>query len=187
MPISSWKGLPAQDFRDLPLMILKLELDNQGDRLVDKPSWLLTTAITLEPETIARAYLGRASQELSFRLMKQPLGLSNSPELKSWDAWFQLVALAMNLLLPIRDDLKLQAKPCYPLAATKAVSQRQAQTQAPGFFLKFPNLTLPPQPAGKASGRPLGYQPPPRTRHKVLPKTPKPHKPCPSCPFNQPA
>ncbi len=188
--ISTWTGLQTAQFMDIPLMILKLEfLASTGKPLFDKPIWLVSTATTLEPETIARAYLWRASHELTFRFMKQHLGLSknNSPELKSCDTWFQLVALAMNSLLAIRDDLEIQAKPWYPQSTTQPLSQRQAQKQALPFFLKLPTLTQPPQLAGKALGRPLGFQPPRRTRHKVIRKTPQRHKPCPTCPFKLPA
>jgi hypothetical protein len=188
--ISTWTGLQTAQFMDIPLMMLKLEfLDSKGDTLFDKPIWLVSTATTLEPETIARAYLWRASHELTFRFMKQHLGLTknNSPELKPCDAWFQLVALAMNCLLAIRDDLEIQAKPWYPQKIIKSVSQRQAQKQALTFFLKLPPLTKPPQLAGKAPGRLFGYLPPPRIRHEVIRKTPKRHKPCPTCPFKQPA
>jgi hypothetical protein len=184
--ISTWTGLQTAQFMDIPLMILKLEfLDSTGKPVFDKPIWLVTTAVTLEPETIARAYLWRASHELTFRFMKQHLGLctNNSPELKSCDAWFQLVALAMNCLLAIRDELEIQTKPWYPQPTTQSVSQRQAQTQALPFFLKLPPVTKPPQLAGKAPGRLLGYLPPRRIRHEVTRKTPKRHKPCPSCPF----
>jgi hypothetical protein len=184
--ISTWSGLQTAHFMNIPLKILKLEfLNDKAKPLFDKPIWLISTATTLEPETIARAYLWRASHELTFRFMKQHLGLTknNSPELKSCDAWFQLVALAMNCLLAIRDDLEIQAKPWYSQKLTKPVSQRQAQTQALPFFLKLPNLTRPPQPAGKALGRPLGYLPPRRIRHEVTRKTPQRHKPCPTCPF----
>lgn len=188
--ISAWTGLQAQTFMNIPLLILKLEfLDSTGKPVFDKPIWLVSTAVTLEPETLARAYLWRASHELSFRFMKQHLGLckNNSPELKPCDAWFQLVALAMNLLLAIRDDLSIQTKPWYPQPTTQSVSQRQAQKQALTFFLMLPSITNPPQPAGKAPGRLLGYHPHRRTKHEVTRKTPKRHKPCPSCPFKQAA
>ena len=114
-----------------------------GKPVFDKPIWLVSTATTLDPETIARAYLWRASHELTFRFMKQHLGLykNNSPELKSCDAWFQLVALTMNCLLAIRDDLEIQTKPWYPQPTTQSVSQRQAQTQALPFSSSY--LLLP--------------------------------------------
>jgi DDE superfamily endonuclease len=184
--ISTWTGLQTAQFMDIPLMILKLEfLDSTGKPVFDKPIWLVTTATHLEAETLARAYLWRASHELSFRFMKQHLGLctNNSPELKSCDAWFQVVALAMNLLLAIRDELEIQTKPWYPQPTTQSVSQRQAQTQALPFFLMLPPVTKSPQLAGKAPGRLLGYLPPRRIRHEVIRKTPKRHKPCPTCPF----
>lgn len=188
--VSTWTGLHTAQFMNLPLLILKLEfLDNTGKPVFDKAIWLITTATSLDAETIARAYLWRASHELSFRFMKQHLALTknNSPELKSCDIWYQLVALAINSLLALRDDLEIQAKPWYPQPTTKSVSQRQAQKQALGFFLKLPTITKPPQPAGKALGRPLGYHPQPRARHKVIRKTPQRPKACPACPFKQAA
>jgi DDE superfamily endonuclease len=135
--LSTWTGLHAEKFMSIPLKILKLEfLDNTGKPIFDKPIWLVSTAIHLEAETIARAYLWRASHELTFRFMKQHLGLckNNSPELESCDAWFQLVALAMNTLLAMKDDLLIEAKPWYPQPTLKPVSQRQAQMQAMTFF-----------------------------------------------------
>ena len=142
--ISTWTGLQTVQFMDIPLMMLKLEfLDSTGKPVFDKPIWLVTTATTLDPETIARAYLWRASHELTFRFMKQHLGLTknNSPELKPCDAWVHLVALAMNCLLAIRDDLQIQAKPWYPQKLTKPVSQQQAQTHALPFSSSY--LPLP--------------------------------------------
>jgi hypothetical protein len=184
--ISTWTGLQTAQFMDIPLMMLKPEfLASKGATLFDKPIWLVSPATTLEPETMARTYLWRASHELSFSFMKQHWGLitNNRPELKSCDAWFQLVALAMNLLLAIRDDLDIQAKPWYPQKIIKSVSQCQVQTQALPCFLLFPPVTKPPPLAEKAPGRLLGYLPHPRTKHEVIRKTPKRHKPCPTCPF----
>lgn len=175
---------------NLPLLVLKLEfLDNKDEPLYDKPIWLISTATKLDPEVIARAYLWRSSHEISFRFMKQHLGLTKnqSPELESCDNWLQLVALAMNLLLAIRDELKLQAKSWYPQKDHKAVSQRQAQKQALSFFSKLPQITKPAQPAGKAWGRPKGHSPPRRIRQPVMRKTSKKNNPCPSCPFKQAA
>lgn len=56
--ISTWSGLQTAQFMDIPLMMLKLEfMDSTGKPVFDKPIWLVSTAVTLEPETIARAYL----------------------------------------------------------------------------------------------------------------------------------
>lgn len=117
--------------------------------------------------------------------MKQHLALTKnqSPELTNCEHWLELVALAMNLLLAIRADLRVQAKPWYPHKTDKPLSQRQAQKQALSFFLKLPAITQAPQPAGKAPGRAIGFTPPARNRHPVIRKTPKRKKACPTCPF----
>ena len=184
--ISTWRNLHYAKYSDIHGVILRLEfLDDADKPLFEKPIWLFSTALKAESETLARAYLWRSSHELSFRFMKQHLGLAkaHSPELKSCDAWYRLVALAMNLLLAAKDQLQSQVPPWYPHAATKAISQRQAQKQALGFFLKVDTPNLAPRPAGKAHGRARGYYPPPRQRHPVVRKTPKRSKPCPSCPL----
>lgn len=186
LQISTWTKLNAAKFMHIPLIILKLEfLDKESKPVFIKPIWLISTATELDPETIARAYLWRASHELTFRFMKQHLGLekNNSPELTSCDNWLQLVALSMNILLALRDELNVSPKPWYRQANTKTVSQRQAQQQALSFFLKVLDITKPPQPAGKAKGRPLGHQPPKRIRYPVSRKTLKRSKPCSNCPF----
>lgn len=184
--ISTWRNLHYAKYSAIHGVVLKLEfLDKGGKPIFEKPIWLFSTALEAECETLARAYLWRSSHELSFRFMKQHLGLAkaHSSELKSCDAWYQLVALAMNLLLAVKDQLQSQVPAWYPHAATKPISQRQAQKQALSFFLKVDTPSLAPRPAGKAHGRAKGYHPPPRQRHPVIRKTPNRSKPCPSCPF----
>lgn len=184
--ISSFSGLHARNFPDVLAKLLKLEfLDDKDTPIFAKAIWLFTTATELADETIARAYLWRSSHELSFRFMKQHLALTKnqSPELTNCEHWLELVALAMNILLAIRDELRVQAKPWYPYKGNKPVSQRQAQKQALSFFFKLASITRPTQPAGKAPGRALGFNPAARTRHPVLRKTPKRSKACPTCPF----
>lgn len=184
--ISTWRNLHYTKYGDIHGVILRLEfLDEARKPIFEKPIWLFSTALEAESETLARAYLWRSSHELSFRFMKQHLGLTkaHSPELKSCDAWYRLVALAMNLLLAVKDQLQSQIPPWYPHAATKSISQRQAQKQALNFFLKVDTPSSAPRPAGKAPGRAKGYNPSPRQRHPVTRKTPKRSKPCPSCPF----
>jgi len=186
--ITSWQGLQARSYMNIPLTILKLEfLDHDSNPIFKRPVWLITTAIDVNPETIARAYLWRASHELTFRFMKQHLGLlkNQSSDLVNCDNWYQLVALAMNILLVIKDDLSSKPKPWYPIPINKTISQRQAQKQALVFLLGLPGTTNPPRPAGKAYGRPKGYYPPPRKRHKVNRKTPYRPKKCPNCGFSK--
>jgi len=116
--ITSWQGLQAKAYMDIPLTILKLEfLDSINEPMFNKPICLITTATQVNPETIARAYLWRASHELTFRFMKQHLGLLKnwSSKLINIDNWYQLVAIAMNILLAIKDDLSSKPKPWYPI------------------------------------------------------------------------
>lgn len=186
--ITSWQGLRARSYMDIPLTILRLEfLDNDNNPFFERPIWLITTAINVNPETIARAYLWRASHELTFRFMKQHLGLTKnqSSDLVNCDNWYQLVAIAMNILLAIMNDLRPEPKPWYPLPVNRTISQRQAQKQALSFFLRLPSITKPTRPAGKAFGRPKGYHPPPKIRHEVIRKTKYRPKKCPKCGFSK--
>ena len=183
--ISTWHNLHYQRYSDIHGLILKLEfLNKEGKASFEKPIGLFSTALHLKAETLARAYLWRSSQ-LSYRFMKQHLGLNahNSPELKTCDNGYQLVALAMNLLLAARDHLQARPVPWYPQALGKPISQPQAQKEALNFFLGVDSPSLAPRPAGKARGRPKGYHPPPKQRHPVTRKTPKRTRACPTCPF----
>ena len=182
--ISSWSQLHYQGFADIHGRILKLEfLDDKGEPVFQKPIWLFTTSTDISDEIIARAYLWRTSHELTFRFAKQHLALTgnNSPNLTSCDNWYHSVALAMNLLLSIRDHIKIESRAWYPQGNSKPSSQRQAQKQALAFFLKFSSLIKPPQLGGKGSGRPSGLSPKPRPRHDVTRKTPKRVKKCSKC------
>ena len=184
--ISLWRDLHYAGYSDIAGVVLKLEfLARDGTPVFNKPMWLFSTATSAEPETLARAYLWRSSHELTFRFLKQHLGLTTcqSPNLTGCDNWYQLVALAMNLLLSLKPQLTNTPPPWYPLARHKTISQRRAQKQALTFLLKVSTPTKPTQPTGKAPGRPMGYHPPPRTRHPVVRKTPKRTKTCPSCPL----
>jgi hypothetical protein len=157
----------------------------QTQPLFAKPIWLFTTNLTLQPELLARAYLWRSSQELSFRFFKQHLGLklARSPELPHCDAWLTLVALAANILLAAKDHLQANPDPWYPRQAHQPISQRQAQKQALAFFMTLHLPSQSPRPAGKGTGRLLGFTPTPRLRYPVVRKTPKRLKPCKICPL----
>lgn len=184
--ISCWYDVHYASYSDIAGVILRLEfLTEDGKPLFNKPIWLFSTATSATPETLARAYLWRSSHELTFRFLKQHLGLTacQSPSLTCCDNWYQLVALVMNLLLSLKPQLTNKPPPWYPQARHKTISQRQAQKQALDFLLKVSTPTKPAQPAGKAPGRPKGYHPPPRMRHPVIRKTPKRRKACPTCPF----
>jgi len=182
--IQTWSGLHYQAYAKIKGRILKLEfLNDEGKTVFDKPIWLFTTNPSLRSELIARAYLWRSSHELSFRFIKQHLGLKlgRSPEAKHADNWLRLVMMAMNLLLAAKDSLAIHPDPWYPQQAVKPISQRQAQKQALPFFLSLDTPTKPTRPAGKGLGRQLGFKPQPRIHYPIIRKTPKNTKHCKSC------
>jgi len=163
--ISVWHDLHYQKYSDIHGVILKLEfLDDSDQPIFKKPIWLFSTDTVSDIEILAQAYLWRSSHELSFRFMKQHLALTKqkSPDVTSCDNWYQLVALAMNLLLSIKDSIQAQSRPWYPLDIHKTPSQRQTQKQALAFFLKVQSPVKPLRPAGKGTGRALGFFPAPK-------------------------
>jgi len=185
--ISSWSQLHYQGYADIHGRILKLEfLDDKDQPVFQKAIWLFTTATDIADVLIARAYLWRSNHELTFRFVKQHLALTanNSPRITSCDNWYHVVALAMNLLLSIRDHVQIEDKPWYPQEEDKLPSQRQTQKHALAYFLKLSSFIRPSQPAGKGSGRTLGLSPEPRTRHPVIRKTPKRIKKCSKCGYS---
>jgi len=184
--ISCWQELHYKKHSDIHGVILKLEfLKDSGETVFNKPIWLFTTDTESDLELIAQAYLWRSSHELTFRFMKQHLALTKqkSPDVSSCDNWYQLVAMAMNLLLSIRDQVQAQARPWQPVNSNKMPSQRQTQKRALTFFLQLKSPVKPLRPAGKGFGRTFGFFPTPR---KVIPiprKTPKRPKKCKKCGF----
>jgi hypothetical protein len=184
--VQVWTDLHYQGYADIHGRILRLDfLDEQGKPRHSAPIWLFTTNTDLAPELLAKAYLGRANHELTFRFLKQHLALTavQSPALKHVDAHLRLVGFAMNLLLASRAHLQPKPDPWYPRQVSLPISQRQAQKQALAFFLNVPNPTQPPRPAGKAKGRPTATSLSPRPRFDVARKTPKRYSPCPRCPL----
>jgi hypothetical protein len=185
--ISSWSNVHYQAYSEIKGRIFKLEfLDDKAQPIFAKPIWLFTTNVTLGLDLLARAYLWRSSQELSFRFFKQHLGLklARSPELHHCDAWLTLVALAANILLAAKDHLQANPDPWYPRQALNPISQRQAQKQALAFFLTLHLPSQSPRPAGKGTGRLLGFKPTPRLRYPLVRKTPRRLTPCKRCPRN---
>jgi len=182
--ISSWRNLHYQKHKDIHGVILKLEfLDAAAKPIFKKPIWLFTTDTDSAIEILAQAYMWRSSHELSFRFMKQHLALTkqNSPDVTSCDNGYQLVALAMNLLLSIRDSVHAQARPWQPVDPDKMPSQRQTQKQALAYFQQVESPVKPLRPAGKGLGRTQGFCPDPRKKIEVLRKTPKRPKKCKNC------
>jgi len=184
--ISYWRDLHYKKHSDVHGVILKLEfLKDSGEPVFKKAIWLFTTDTESDIELLAQAYLWRSSHELSFRFMKQHLALTKqkSPDVTSCDNWYQLVAIAMNLLLSIRDYVQAQARPWHPVDSSKMPSQRQTQKQALAFFLQLKSPVKPPRPAGKGLGRSIGFLATPRKVIPILRKTPKRIKKCKKCGF----
>jgi hypothetical protein len=181
--LSAWHKL---HFRKLPGLVglaLRVEfLKPDGTLRYQRPMWLFWTG----PETVplsdlCRMYLWRFAIEHAFRFMKQHLGLT-AHCLTNNDAiqrWMWLCALAYWQLLLMGRDVEDLSPAWYPRKGDIQqawLTPGQVQRGAGRFIVKFGTPASAPRPAGKGSGRPKGYCPPPRKRHKIVRKGKKSHK-----------
>lgn len=179
--LSAWHDL---HFAKLPLLVgllLKVEfLKPDGTPRFKRPLYLFWTG----PHSIALAdlcqmYLWRFAIEHLFRFLKQHLGLntSRSPDLDEHELWVWCCALSYAQLLLIRNEVAQQRPPWHKQrderGEPRKLTARQTQRNALAFLLDLGSPASPTKPAGKGAGRPLGYQPKPRTRHQVIKKSKK--------------
>jgi hypothetical protein len=175
--LSAWHKL---HFRKLPGLVglaLRVEfLKPDGSLRYQRPMWLFWTG----PETVVlsdlcRMYLWRFAIEHAFRFMKQHLGL-NAHCLTNNEAiqrWMWVSALAYWQLLLMGRDVEDLSPAWYPRKGDNLQSwftPGQVQRAAGRFIVKFGTPASAPRPAGKGHGRPKGYCPPSRRRHKVVRK-----------------
>jgi hypothetical protein len=125
---------------------------------------------------ISPTYRLRYSQEHGYRFDKQVL-LWDVPRLSTPERtarWTQVVACAHNQLVLARPLLG----GCYrPWETRRSVlSLSQVRRAMPTLLRQLGTPARPPQPRGKAPGRPKGFQPKPRPRHPVIRKTSKKQK-----------
>jgi hypothetical protein len=176
----AWMNLHFYQLPFLVGMVLSVQfLKADGTPRFKRPLHLFWTGPTsVALADLARMYLWRFAIEHMFRFLKQHLGLtaSNSPNLQVRLRWVWCCALAYCQLLFIRHqvaDRRPAWHPTYVRGRRRPLTPRQVQRNALPFLLELGSPALPPQPAGKGSGRPSGYRPEPRKRHPVVKKSKK--------------
>ncbi len=182
--LSVWNNVHYYKAPNVQGKVIKVEVFSQDNKpLYNQPMFLFSTALNTPAAILVRAYLWRSAHEQTYRFMKQHLGLNvdKGTSLHGTQMWLLVVCMAMNVLLAIRHHVSASYDPWYPQAKLKPLSQRAVQKAALPLLLGVTSFIKPPQPAGFAPGRPLGFIPKPKPRHKPVRKTtPKP-KTCPSC------
>lgn len=176
----AWMNLHFYQLPCLVGMVLSVQfLKADGTPRFKRPLYLFWTGPTsVALADLARMYLWRFAIEHMFRFLKQHLGLtaSNSPNLQVRLRWVWCCALAYCQLLFIRHqaaDRRPAWHPTYVRGRRRPLTPRQVQRNALPFLVELGSPALPPQPAGKGSGRPPGYRPEPRKRHPVVKKSNK--------------
>ena len=115
----------------------------------------------------------RYSHEHGFRLDKQVL-LWDKPRLRTaeqTERWTQVVACAHNQLVAARPLLEGVYRPWEHRRSV--VTLPQVRRAMPTLLIQLGTPARPPQPRGKALGRPTGFHPQPALRHAVVCKTSK--------------
>lgn len=181
--LAAWTGLHLRTLPLLAGLVLRVEfLKPDGSPRFKRPLFLFWTGPWSTPlADICYIYLWRFAIEHMFRFMKQHLGLttSRSCALAHHERWVWFCALAYTQLLLIRHQVAGHRPPWHRRStpgSPRPLTARQVQRNALAFLLDLEPLASDTKPAGKGSGRPFGFYPKPRTRHRVVKKTKKPAK-----------
>jgi hypothetical protein len=176
--LRAWHKLHLRKLPTLIGLALRVEfLKPDGTPRYQRPMWLFWTG----PETVALQdlclmYLWRFAIEHAFRFMKQHLGL-NAHCLTDNDSihrWMWLCTLAYWQLLLMGQEVEDLCPAWYPHKTINGVTwltPGQVQRGATRFLVKLGTPAKPPRPAGKGTGRPIGYRPVPRKRYTVVRKS----------------
>jgi hypothetical protein len=178
--LSAWHGLHLAKLPTLVAVVVQVEfLKADGSARFKRPLFLFWSGPTSVPLfDLMRMYLWRFAIEHMFRFLKQHMGLNTcrSPGLEQHQLWVWCCALAYTQLLLIRNDVA-QHRPPWQRQLRQGqlpkLTARQVQRNALPFLRTLGTSAPPPRPAGKGTGRPVGYRPAPRTRFAVIKKCKK--------------
>jgi hypothetical protein len=173
-----WRDLHFREAHPFWFDVVQIEVrDSHGQPRFRRPWWLLVCGQRhLELATCYRVYQRRPVLEHFNRFVKQRL-LFNAAHLgvtEHEEKFVQVVALAYAQLYLARFEVdrsvrpweRYQPVPLNPRAATPA----QARRGYARLFARLGTPAQPPQPRGKAPGRPKGYRPPLRPDCPVVKK-----------------
>jgi hypothetical protein len=179
--LSAWHKLHLRKLPTLIGLVLRVEfLKSDGTPRYQRPLWLFWTGSeTIPLQDLCRMYLWRFAIEHAFRFMKQHLGLISHclPDNDAIHRWMWFCALAYWQLLLMGQVVEDLTAPWYPRRTRNGepvwLTPGQVQRGAARFLAKLGTPANAPRPAGKGLGRPKGFRPAPRKRHKVVRKSKK--------------
>jgi hypothetical protein len=178
--VQCWNRLHLRQARWIEVSVIQVIRHGASARPRDpKISWFVWMGYADEapqlPE-ISPTYRLRYSHEHGFRLDKQVL-MWDTPRLRTpaqTVRWTQMVACAHNQLVLARPLVESVYRAWETRRSVLTLAQvRRAMSS---FLTQLGTPARPPQPRGKAPGRPKGFRPKPAPRHPVIRKTSKKEK-----------
>ena len=173
--LQAWHNLHLYQLPDLIGLVLQVEfLRADGSSRFKRPLCLFWTGPVEVPlSALAQMYLWRFAIEHAFRFLKGHLGLTAnfSTQLGNTAHWMWLCALAYWQLVQLR-PLVIENRPAWYRRHSpgQPLTPGLVQRAALKILLGLDGPAKPPRPAGKGSGRPVGYRPQPRPRFAVVKK-----------------
>lgn len=178
LEITVWHTVHFKQTPDQPITVIHLHrLDARGTRRDPAHLWLMYTG--QQPFCLAtdwRCYLRRYAIEHFYRFIKQDLLWTDfaGTALRNTQLWSTLVIIAYWFLFLARDRVLDRARKWEKASATPVpLSPGRVKRALPGLWAQIGTPAAPSKTRGKSTGRPLGFQPPPRPRYPVLKKRPK--------------
>lgn len=175
--VDVWSGMRARGAADLPLVLVRVQLERLPRRATPPaPLWLAWVGTALPDDLLDlwRWYCGRFTIEHGFRFLKQALGWTTirprAPE--AADRWSWLLALALWQLWLARPLVADQRLPWEPPLPSARLTPGRVRRACPGLLAQLGTPARPPQPRGKSPGRYPGHCPGPRTRSPVRRRRP---------------
>ena len=175
MEVHCWTQLHLRAARSLEVSVIQVIRHGASARRRDpRVSWFVCKGEPAAPlAEISPTYRLRYSHEHGLRLDKQ-VRLGDEPRLRTpeqTERWTQVLACAHNQLVLARP---LVAGVYRPWEHRRSVlSLAQVRRAMPTFLTQLGTPARPPQPRGKAPGRPKGFHPKPVARQPVIRKTSK--------------
>lgn len=176
--VRCWNRLHLRQAREIEVSVVQvIRHGAEGSPRDPKVSWFVWKGDQPAPlAEISPTYRLRYSHEHGFRLDKQVL-LWDKPRLRTaeqTERWTQVVACAHNQVVAARPLVEGVYRPWEHRRCV--VTLPQVRRAMPTLLVQLGTPARPPQPRGKAVGRPKGFHPQPALRHPVIRKTSKKSK-----------
>ena len=178
LEISVWHHMHFREAPNHPVTVIHIHrLEARGTRRDPAHLWLMYVGqSSLHLATDWRFYLRRYAIEHFYRFLKQDLLWTSfaGTALHNTQLWSILVTIAYWLLFLARQLVFDRTRPWEKAAPTPpALSPGRVKRALPALWSQIATPAAPCKTRGKSSGRPDGFQPPPRPRYAILKKRSK--------------